>query len=328
MQRSQPKKKEPHPSRLLINTKLNKIGFVSILLCLLSHIAYADDKVRIRLATWNITNFTMDAGKSLFPDRSSPRLPVDLELMEKYFLITDGDVVALQEVDSGRSARQFVGKDYHVYSEQREFDRSRRGSPDLFTAVAVRNTEKFAASAVEELPGLSVRISENGLDTFTRAGIAVTISTQRSSFIFVSIHLKAGCYLSSVFTRPDCLVLRQQFETLRSWLSSKIEAGYRNFVIAGDWNRNFVKLEKKDLLLDIVYEPALQENIPVSLLHGEAGACSVRKNIYDYILVIGDIAKDVAKVPVTTVSPSAYELATGAVLGDHCSIALDLILPK
>jgi endonuclease/exonuclease/phosphatase family metal-dependent hydrolase len=247
--------------------------------------------------------------------------------MSKYLSDSDVDVIAMQELGSGASARTFLSSSYRVFVEPREFDISRRSDRDIFTAVAVRRRSDLNASAPKEIAGLSLKVVDGDTVEFTRAGLAVETVVNSTGMTVVSVHMKAGCYERLSFTSQDCLLLQRQFEVLRDWIVATVSQGKSNIVVAGDWNRNFVRLGPRDELLKNLLKALEERNVPTRIVSAPEGSCSVRKNIYDYFLFIGNVIDMVVGHSVTTFSPSAYELGLGINPGDHCLVTVDLLVP-
>jgi endonuclease/exonuclease/phosphatase family metal-dependent hydrolase len=282
---------------------------------------------RVTVMSWNVTNYIDVPGISIFPDRSAPRSPVDQALMRKYFRMAAPGLVAFQEVATPEAGAFLAGADYVSVIEPRYFDESRRSSPnDIFVNVAAKNSV-VQLGPVNEIGSLAMEIVENGKPTgFTRAGLYTRVKAGSRDFTFAAVHLKSGCPSTKTFTRPDCLVLRAQAEKLGEWLETQLAAGTKGILIAGDFNRDFVTLGAADAIQAAIRKPVRQRDLPWMLLHQPIGSCSVRDNIYDYFIAVGEVVDMVDPNSIRALSPTSRELDAGARMGDHCPVLVDLIV--
>ena len=149
------------------------------LLLLLTGTAQAAE---LRVATWNLEWLTArHAGDPALPDDVRPKRPEDIDVLRRYALTLDADVIAFQEVDGPEIAAQvFPAERYAIVITgddvvQRVGFAVRRGilfhrNPDL--------------AGLDVFPGAAHRL---------RSGADITLDLPGGKLRLLAVHLKTGC---------------------------------------------------------------------------------------------------------------------------------------
>jgi endonuclease/exonuclease/phosphatase family metal-dependent hydrolase len=257
----------------------------------------------LKLATWNLEWLTADARD--LPADVRPKRPEDIDLLRRYALELDADVIGVQEVDGPAIAAQvFPPERYsihltHDHVVQRVGIVVRRGirytvNPDLTDLVDPRR----------EL----------------RSGADVTLQTQPPLRV-LAIHLKTGCFDDRLNgqVRRACAELRAQVPVLLDWIGARRAEGVA-FAILGDFNRH---MDGRDQVW-----AALRRAAPLArATAGRASPCWEGEAFIDHI-VVGNAAR--GWLEPDTLRVLTYR-ETGAEwkqrLSDHCPVSVRLRLP-
>lgn len=211
-----------------------------LLLCVLLTVAPAapaqPSAASLRVATWNLewllTTGTTHAlsqrcrgtGRARLPCDvvlGSPRSAADYAALSRYAARLDADVVALQEVEDERAARQVFGRGY-------DYCLSRRAGLQN-VGFAIRRGLAFRCEAALEALSLGGRL---------RPGVALTLQPgQPGELRLLAVHLKSGCSREPLgSSRRQCRLLARQGPVLGAWIDAQVAAG-RDYVVLGDFNR-------------------------------------------------------------------------------------------
>jgi endonuclease/exonuclease/phosphatase family metal-dependent hydrolase len=197
---------------------------------------------QIKIATWNLEWFmTPETLRALTPaclpadaPRDGARRAVpcnvaqdlarsheDIRALRKYARQLDADVIALQEVD-GADAARLVFEGYRFC---------------FSTRVAVQNNGFAIRRGLPFECGPD--LSALSLHDDVRRGVELRLFPGTPQEIrLLSVHLKSGCSRDALnSTRPNCVQLASQVQTLELWIESQARANIP-FALLGDFNRD------------------------------------------------------------------------------------------
>ena len=261
----------------------------------------------LKIATWNLDWLTTRApGDPALPADVKPRRPEDFDLLRRYAMELDADVVAIEEVD-GRDAAQrvFPAEHYSIHmSRDRVIQR---------VGIVVRRGLRY------DLNPDVVLSSETG--SRLRSGVDITLKLAAGPLRLLAVHLKRGCEgkpLKRASGGP-CQTLWEQMIPLRDWIAARHREGIA-FVILGDFNRT---MDKRDPFL-----AALRQAAPlVRATEGHSSPCWGSEAFIDHILA-GEAAARWMRpdsLRVMTYRETAAEWRDR--LSDHCPVSVRLAVP-
>ncbi len=296
----------------------------AVVILLSPSICTGAELTRLRVATWNLENFTSEAGVSLFPQYAEARAPRDLKIYQKYLFQMDADLIAFQEVSSADALKFLSVGSYVPVISRQAFDWNRRRAVDIFTGIAARRSSKWTLGSAFEIDTVLEDPSEEG--AFTRSSVGISLSLSGYTLYFVSLHLKSSCSETEKLTgRTDCILLRAQAEIINNWLEKNIKAG-ASIILAGDFNRNIFRFSEdpftSELLRAVRSSGTKYRIVPSSGVTG----CPTRKFRIDYIIAVGEIVDAIIESSVREYIPTEYERIFGAKVSDHCGMSVDFLL--
>ena len=204
--------------------------------------AAAAPPAQLKIATWNLEWFmTPETLRALTPaclpadaPRDGARRAVpcnvaqqlarsheDIRALRRHARRLDADVVSLQEVD-GEQAARLIFEGYRFCFSSRVAVQN--------NGFAIRRGLPFECGP--ELTALS-------LNDDVRRGVELRLfpGTPREIRL-LSVHLKSGCSRDALnSTRPNCVQLASQVQTLEHWIESQARANIP-FALLGDFNRD------------------------------------------------------------------------------------------
>jgi endonuclease/exonuclease/phosphatase family metal-dependent hydrolase len=261
----------------------------------------------LKLATWNLDWLTLrPQGDLALPADVRPRRPDDFELLQRYALALDADLVALQEVDGPQAALRVFPPDRYVLHFAEGDVVQRVGFAVRSGLAFTRNPDLVAL----ELPG-----------TRLRAGADITLDFPGGRLRALSIHLKQGCRQDRLTdnNRPACPILRDQLAALQGWIALRRDEGVP-FVLMGDFNR---WMDGRD-----AFFAALQVGGPLArATAGRSSPCWGGSGFIDH-LIAGGAAR--AWMQPDTLRVLVYREAGEewrSRLSDHCPVSVRFRLP-
>ncbi len=254
----------------------------------------------LKIATWNIENLRVGSNKNY---RQLKDYAEDLE----------ADIIALQEVDGARAAKQvFNPEDYNFYF-------SSRNDPQR-TGFAVRK-----GINVTQNPDYDALNVSGGL----RYGTDITVSTDTQKIRLLSVHLKSGCFSGALSGsgsgRGPCDKLSRQVPALEDWIDTHASEGIA-FAVMGDFNRR-LNIAGDDLWEEV--DDGVPANADLTkVTEGKTSQCFNGQ----YPQYIDHIVLD--KQASRWLDSSSFEqelfgqpISQQPKLSDHCAIAVTLNVP-
>ncbi|MEO7774452.1 MAG: endonuclease/exonuclease/phosphatase family protein [Steroidobacteraceae bacterium] len=282
----------------------------------------------LSIATWNLEwlvsarSIAALRQQCLAPQRSRSlpcdvpakhaRNSADFSRLASYARKLDADVIALQEVEDERTAREVFPGYQFCFTARRDLQN---------VGFAIRKGVPFRCGA--DLVDLSLR------DSVRRGASLVLLPGSPQEIHMLAVHLKSGCSRKPIDSYESaCGTLRRQVPALEAWIDSQAEAG-RRFAVLGDFNRDLRnERDAPGLWRD------LDDHEPAGLRLRNAGEgqpfsnCVIGQTFtgfIDYIILGGPLAD--ALLPGSFRHPG-YEAADFRRyrLSDHCPVAVRLRL--
>jgi endonuclease/exonuclease/phosphatase family metal-dependent hydrolase len=256
----------------------------------------------LKLATWNLEWLTT-SDRDL-PADVHPKRPEDIDLLRRYAVELDADVIAVQEVDGPAvAARVFPPDSYSIHLSHDDVVQR--------VGIVVRRGIRYSVNA--DVTGLDI-----GREL--RSGVDITLRSEPPLRV-LAVHLKTGCFDERLTsrTRRSCAELREQVPPLLEWIRARRADGVA-FAIMGDFNRH---MDGRDQLW-----AALRQAAPLTrATEGRASPCWGGEAFIDHIM-LGGAAR-------TWMQPDTLRVLTyhetGAEwqqrLSDHCPVSIRLRLP-
>ena len=258
----------------------------------------------LKLATWNLEWLTLRE-HDLPPD-ARPKRPEDIDLLQRYAIELNADVIAIQEVDGAAiAARVFPPDRYSIHmSRDRVVQR---------VGIVVRRGIHYEVNP--DLTGLDVDPTHA-----LRSGVDISLDLKPPLRV-LAVHLKTGCFdyrLSGRMGR-NCTELSEQLPPLQDWIRAR-QAERIAFAILGDFNRH---MDGHDQFWD-----ALSSAAPLTRADaGHASPCWGGESFIDHI-ILGGTARDWLEADtlrVMTYREAGEEWKER--LSDHCPLSVRLRLP-
>jgi endonuclease/exonuclease/phosphatase family metal-dependent hydrolase len=279
---------------------------VLLLALLASASALAAD---LKLATWNLEWLTdRGANDPRLPADAHPKRPEDFDLLRRYAVELDADVIAIEEVDGPAvAARVFPPESYSIHMT-RDHVVQRVG-------IVVRRGIRYSVNP--DVTGLDVDPGRQ-----LRSGADITLDLPHGSLRVLALHLKTGCFDDRLThtTHRACAELREQMSPLRDWIAARAGEGVP-FTILGDFNRHMDGHDQ--------FWAALRSAAPLTrATEGHASPCWGSEAFIDHI-VLGGAAREWLR-------PDSLRVLTYRETGgdwkerlsDHCPVSVRLRVPE
>ncbi len=262
----------------------------------------------LKLATWNLEWLTdRGAGDSRLPSDAHPKQPEEIDLLRRYAVELDADVIAIQEVDGPAvAARVFPPENYSIHMT-RDHVVQRVG---LVVRRGIRYTVNPDITGLDVDPGHQLR-----------SGADITLDLAQGALRVLAVHLKTGCFDQrlSRTTHRTCAELSAQIPPLQEWIAARTADGVP-FAILGDFNRH---MDGRDQ-----FWAALRQVAPLTrATEGRASPCWGGEAFIDQILLGGAarawLQPDTLRVLTYRETGEAWKER----LSDHCPVSVRLRVP-
>ncbi len=222
--------------------------------------------------------------------------------MARYARELDADVIALQEVDGVRAARQLFPRHSFCFSKR----------------SAVQNLGFAVRSGIPHACGADLTSLSLG-DTVRRGVELRLFPGSAREMRLLSVHLKSGCSRDPLdSSRESCGQLARQVPELKRWMDMQSAAGLP-FAVLGDFNRDLLRsgggLWPEAGLVNTAEGQSFQNCMPSQTFSG----------YIDYILLSRDAARGLVA---HSFGRNLYRPADAArrKLSDHCPLFIRLRL--
>ena len=253
----------------------------------------------LKVASWNIQHL-----RDLDGEGPRPRMEDDYRDLRDHARRLNADVIAVQEVENELALGRVFDSDHYAF-----FVSNRRSAQR--TGFAVKKSLRTS-----RYPDVNAFNTSSGM----RYGVDIGISLGRKEVRLLSIHLKSGCFQSSV-THPKtdaCKKLAKQVPVLERWIDDRVLHGMP-FIVLGDFNRRF-DAPRDDFWREI------DDGDPVQLelfrtTAGLTARCHPKYRLFIDHIVFGGFSR-------RSLLPGSFEESVypGARLSDHCPISVKVDL--
>jgi endonuclease/exonuclease/phosphatase family metal-dependent hydrolase len=179
----------------------------------------------ITLSTWNMEWLTLNSVEKF---SSSERHEQDFEQLNNYFVQSNSQILAFQEVDSIKAIQRIVGNDYQIFISDRSSN-SKKQFNDInqYTGFAIHTS--ISASDPRDFSLLPKKKNSK-----LRYATYVIATIDKQPVHLLSVHLKSGC-LGQKKKNYACSTLEQQTQELTDWINTR-EKNHDAYLILGDFN--------------------------------------------------------------------------------------------
>ena len=179
----------------------------------------------ITLSTWNMEWLTLNPVKEF---SSSERHEQDFEQLNKYFVQSNSQILAFQEVDSVEAIKKVVGNEYKIYlSDRSSHPKKQFNDINQYTGFAIH--ESISVTDPRDISLLPKKKSSK-----LRYATYVIAIIDKQPVHLLSIHLKSGC-MGQKKKNYACSTLDQQTKELTDWINLR-EINNDSYLILGDFN--------------------------------------------------------------------------------------------
>lgn len=264
----------------------------------------------LKLATWNLEWLTArPAGDPSLPEDVRPKAPEAIEMLRRYALRLDADVIAFQEVDGPEIAAQVFPPDRYTVMTTQDDVVQRVGFAVRRGIGVTRNPDLVA---LDVMPNAPYRL---------RSGADITVALPGGRLRLLSVHLKSGCSSARLVPASNrvCDTLQRQVAPLQGWIAQRRQEGVP-FALMGDFNR---RMDGRDELL-----AALSSTGPLlRATEGRGNPCWGGNSFIDHIIAGGAargwMQPDTTRVLVYRETDDAAK----ARLSDHCPVSVRFRVP-
>jgi endonuclease/exonuclease/phosphatase family metal-dependent hydrolase len=260
----------------------------------------------LKLATWNLEWLTSRGeGDPQLPADVHSRQPSDFDLLRRYAMELDADVIAIQEVDGSAVAARVFPPDRYSIHMTRDHVVQRVG-------IVVRRGLHYTVNPDD---------TDLDVDRHLRSGADITLNLPKGSLRILAVHLKTGCFdaIQGRTSHRACAELREQILPLRDWIAARNAEGIP-FTVLGDFNHH---MDGRDLLWAML----LQAAPLVRATEGHASPCWGSEAFIDHIILGGAardwLVPDSLRVLVYRETAEAWKER----LSDHCPVSVRLRVP-
>jgi len=216
----------------------------------------------VTLSTWNMEWLTLNPSDKF---RSSERHDKDFEQLRAYFVQSNSQILAFQEVDSVEAIQKVVGKEYKIYLSDRSLHPKKQFNDiNQFTGFAVHHsisvTDPKDVSLLPKQPNSKLRYA-----TY----IIATVNEQPLHLL--SVHLKAGC-TGQKKNNDKCTTLQKQTHEITEWINTR-KTNKDDYLILGDFNHTLA--HPRSWLWNTIKEDT--QSTPVLLTDNTKGSCTVKQ---------------------------------------------------
>ena len=283
-------------------------ALTALLLALLT--AFPAAARELKVATWNLDWLTArSAGDPILPSDVRTRAPGDFDLLRRYALFLDADLVAMEEVDGPAVAARVFPPDRYAIHMTADHVVQRVG-------LAIRRDIPFTAN-----PDLTALDPTPDAPFPLRSGADVTLHLAGGPLRVLAVHLKTGCWEKSLRSHlRACELLKEQLPVLQDWIAAR-RRERMPFVVLGDFNR---RMAAGDPFLAAL-ERAAPLIVPTST---QSDPCwNERSAFIDHIVVGGPAESWLVPNSLAVLAYRETDPAWKERLSDHCPVSVKLDAP-
>jgi endonuclease/exonuclease/phosphatase family metal-dependent hydrolase len=262
----------------------------------------------LKIATWNLNWLTTrQQGDPGLPPDVKVRSEEDFNLLRRYALELDADVIAVEEVDGREAAAKVFPSDRYSIHMTRDRVTQRTG---LIVRRGMHYDSNPDVIAIAGEPGSRLR-----------SGADITLRLPSGSLRLLAVHLKQGCQSEplSRSNRRSCLTLRDQVAPLKAWIADR-QAEQMPFLVLGDFNR---WMDGRDQFL-----AALRDAAPLDrATEGRSSPCWGAEAFIDHILAGGPARAWMRPDSLRVLRYRETGLEWKERLSDHCPVSVRLAVP-
>lgn len=275
---------------------------------LLLLLGIAAEAAELKIATWNLNWLTIRAqGDPGLPPDVKTRSLEDFDLLRRYALELNADVIAVEEVDGREAAAKVFPPDRYSIHMTRDRVTQRTG-------LIVRRGLPYDIN-----PDVVAIAGERGARL--RSGADVTLHLPSGKLRLLAVHLKQGCQAEplSKSNRRSCLTLRDQIAPLKDWIAARAEEGMP-FLVLGDFNR---WMDGRDQFL-----AELRRAAPLTrATEGHSSPCWGAETFIDHILAGGQAREWMRSETLMVMRYRETGPEWKERLSDHCPVSVRLSVP-